>query len=404
MTIYKAPQTAIARKLKELRKSRGWSQAAYAEKTKITLDTIKNIESGRTRDPDTATVARICEDFGIEPTFLISEHSYSNYHLVRGNDAKLQELEHRFGPAGRQGLQVGGFVTTWLQYDTCDDARYEPHLVGGVILDEELMLPKPFIILRDQLLRENAERKKRGQKSFHNGPSLCLSRFFAGNTDDGDERSVLKCFFKRSEYANNKTAKGVNGAALRYEALRDWRFLNQPIEFLSSGVGNALMLFTDGGDSAIFVKRSEFEEFRSGDFDVAVVEGIHPTKDVAAEGIIDVYAAARRGYLEECGIDIPLDDIKLIGFGNDLEYYQWNLLGYAVSEVSSSDLIKYWHGAEDRKESEDMFAIASDPVSVLSFCRDRAVWGSGLAAAYFSLCKRHGQAEVVAAANKVFLS
>lgn len=404
MPKFKSPPTAIARKLKELRKAKAWSQTTFAEKSGISIDTIKSVESGRTRNPDTHTVARICAAFGVEPTYLISDHSYSNYHLVRGNDAKLSELEARFGPAGRQGLQLGNFATTWLQFDTCAGQRYAPDLISGRVLNEPIDIPRPFAALRETLLRENDLRKQRGQKSFFNGPSLCLSRFLLSNSEDSREDSVLRLFFKPSIYANNKTAKDVSGSPLRYEALQNWRFLDQPIEHISSGVGNALVLFCDSGKRAIFTKRSNLEEFRSGDYDVAVVEGIHPVKDARPDGNIDLYGAARRGVAEECGVDLPETSIRLIGFGNDLEYYQWCILGYATTDLTYTEVVKHWHGAADRKETEDMFATDADPVSVLSFCRDRAIWGCGLASAYFSLCKIYGQTETIAAANRVFSS
>ncbi len=55
----------LARKLKELRKQKGWSQQKLAEKTGLAFNTITKIEQGLAEHPNLKTILKIADTFGV---------------------------------------------------------------------------------------------------------------------------------------------------------------------------------------------------------------------------------------------------------------------------------------------------------------------------------------------------
>lgn len=265
----------------------------------------------------------------------------------------------------------------------------------------EELLPKDFKVIRDNVVAENTRKLRRGENGFADNETVAFTRLALNMAEDDEESSILDMEFRRSRYANNKTAKDKEGSSVRAAALKNFTYDDQPIPFLSSGVGLALLLFTDNGKNVILTQRSRYETFRSLEFDVSVVEGIKPSDD-SINGAIDFYAAASRGFKEELNVDIEKKDINLFSFGVDLEYYQWNMLGCAITNLTSEEVINLWHGAKDRKESADVFSLDADPESVLSFCTENKIWSSGIAAIYYSFLWRDArQLELLKICNKL---
>ena len=55
----------LARRLKELRKQKGWSQQKLAEKTGLAFNTITKIEQGLAEHPNLKTILKIADIFGV---------------------------------------------------------------------------------------------------------------------------------------------------------------------------------------------------------------------------------------------------------------------------------------------------------------------------------------------------
>ncbi|MCA9355837.1 helix-turn-helix transcriptional regulator [Candidatus Kaiserbacteria bacterium] len=387
MTKHRHVPTFISRKLKQLRNQKNLSQNSLAEVSLVSVASIKNIESGRTKRPDEITIKRLCKFFDIEPSELLEEHISTNYHLKCLSEKLLSEQQKIYGPSISEALPLGNLITSWVNYDFCGSRRYEEDNLRARLEDVEIALPDDFLNIRRKVIEENDRKKQEGQKYFFNGPSLSLHKINTSCTEDGEESAILDLRFKKSQYANNVVAKSTYGEPLRLGALSKFNYLDQPIEFLSSGVGVCVLLFTNGGEYVVLTRRSVQEQFRSLEYDVSLVEGIHPKKDLK-NGIVDIYGATVRGYKEELNLDIKKEDIYLFGIGNDLMYYQWNVLGCAEIDLSWEDVAKLWHGAKNRTESEKVFGIKATPEALFSFCRDNKVWSSGMAAIYYSFLSR----------------
>ncbi len=62
----------FSKKLKQLRKNAGHTQAAAAALLKISPSAVGMYEQGR-REPDFETVQRICDLYGVTPNYLVSD-------------------------------------------------------------------------------------------------------------------------------------------------------------------------------------------------------------------------------------------------------------------------------------------------------------------------------------------
>ena len=55
----------LSKRLKELRKEKGWSQQKLAEKTGMSFNAITKIEQGLAKHPTLKTLIKIADSFGI---------------------------------------------------------------------------------------------------------------------------------------------------------------------------------------------------------------------------------------------------------------------------------------------------------------------------------------------------
>ena len=55
----------LAKRLKELRKEKGWSQQKLAEKTDLSFNAVTKIEQGLAKHPTLKTLLKLADAFGI---------------------------------------------------------------------------------------------------------------------------------------------------------------------------------------------------------------------------------------------------------------------------------------------------------------------------------------------------
>lgn len=63
--------TPIRIRARELRESRGWTQAELAEKSGVRVATLSAIENGRTKGIDFDTLERLAAALGVDPALLV---------------------------------------------------------------------------------------------------------------------------------------------------------------------------------------------------------------------------------------------------------------------------------------------------------------------------------------------
>ncbi|SLL20040.1 Uncharacterised protein [Mycobacteroides abscessus subsp. abscessus] len=141
---------------------------------------------------------------------------------------------------------------------------------------------------------------------------------------------------------------------------------------------------------------------------VSVVEAIDPYQDAVensdgdngehhSSNTINLYKAAIRGLKQELGIVASLDQIHRLGFGVDLEYYQWNIIGTVQTNLTSSQIIELKSsGIHGINELSKLGFIHHDHIKVGEILRDQALWSTAQIALYWTMVYHLGNP------NKVF--
>lgn len=188
----------------------------------------------------------------------------------------------------------------------------------------------------------------------------------------------------------------------------------------ATGVGMAIFAVT-ADNFAVFARRREGLGARGNELDVSVVEGLSPVKDgqtardhVFPDGLAfnelpdhevarlcgppDLHRAARRACEEElCLASHDAECIELLALGVDMEFYQWNFLGYAKLHRTFAELAAA-RGRRSKPETAELIALDADPNNVLEWLskttRERheptTMWSCGLAASYYGLVRHWG--------------
>jgi len=153
----------------------------------------------------------------------------------------------------------------------------------------------------------------------------------------------------------------------------------------------------------MFGRRFRNAGARPHELDVGAVEG-PALMDFDAGGHADVPDVMLRGVSEEYGVSPnQVTDIKVLGFGYDLQWAQWNFLGLARVDLPARKIRARHrrvaaHGAE-YKETIGVPATPHDVFKVLSN-ELKGTWSCGLATAYYALTHLHGVEEVEKAADQ----
>ncbi len=199
-------------------------------------------------------------------------------------------------------------------------------------------------------------------------------------------------------------ASSVDARSLPARTLALSRFIPraQPLQGFPNGVAICLILQSSDG-KLIFGRRSDGKVGpRRGEWDVSVVEGLHPTHDFdSATGRVDLTKAAIRGLREELGYLASSDEVELLGFGVDLEFYQWNVIGLVRARASALEIMqKRIAHAKDRHEYRYLHPVEAHPLEVLRFLWASRMWSSGLAASHYGLVRLQGIDAVNAAVEE----
>jgi hypothetical protein len=188
---------------------------------------------------------------------------------------------------------------------------------------------------------------------------------------------------------------------LRQKYLQGHDF-SQPIAFLANGFGVALIILTREG-RFIFIRRSQDVSVRKGELDVSVVEGVHPLLDHATSYAgPNLFNTAIRGAKEELGVDLSQSNICFLGFGVDIVYYDWGLVGLAHSSLTAKQILENRsHGTGGKWETKNIELVDGEPHSVFYYLKDKKMWSVGWLTVYWALVHEWGQKKVHAAARAI---
>ncbi|MHA1680293.1 MAG: toll/interleukin-1 receptor domain-containing protein [Promethearchaeota archaeon] len=282
-----------------------------------------------------------------------------------------------------------GIRTDWITVDGNGIRSYTPENVSMKVTHKDHPLPPPLKKLREQIEKENEDKKARGESGSWNGPKYAMNAYTVERTIP-DEHMRIRISLRMSDYYNFLATVGSfdkvvdKGRTSRELFLSTVKAQNLLIPELAHGIGTCLLALTSD-DYFLFTRRSTDVGPRKNEFDVSIIEGIQPQIDINDRGLPDVFKAITRGTWEELGVEISRDDVVLLGFGVDMHYYQWNFIGYVNLSKTKEEITKALELRPDKFESKIFYFVKADPSTVIKYLENKTIWASGLITIFWSL-------------------
>lgn len=301
-------------------------------------------------------------------------------------------------------FSLAGRSLPFLVVDGDGDMAYRPHTLTCVLDPQPIEFPASVQALREAIARREADKSHADVPHLWNGPQVGLKRYVIGRTVP-DEEMELRLVLHRSDYYTfQATVLSLDTALPDGSTLRN-RHLSppaaEPVPFLAIGLGVALVLITRD-EKFVLCCRSTNSGARANELDVSVVEGVHLDHDRSTHHAgPDLYKTAVRGAKEELGIELPREDICFLGFGVDLDYYQWNVIGFARLAVTSEELmVNRTRGSSGKWENRDIQFVDTNPDAVWIFLRNRRLWATAWVALYWAMVREYGRRKVEKSASE----
>lgn len=297
-------------------------------------------------------------------------------------------------------VSIGGHKTSFVICGGSGEFSYDKDAVQVRYDDSYFELPEELKLLRSEIENREQQKKEQGLKHMYNTYQVALTNAFQTNTDI-IEKPYPVLHFKKSDYYNFQATVGSldthilsSGETIREKyinkAIQD---IHLPSPILSQGIGIVLTVVT-ADERIVLTRRRQDTGIRPNELDVSVVEAIDPYQDATddSNGVenkyktIDLYKAACRGLKQELGLVVKPEQIHLLGFGVDLDYYQWNIIGMVETELTSSQVLeKKSSGIHGLNELSMLEFIQHDHIKVAELIRDQQIWSTAQIALYWTM-------------------
>ncbi len=289
----------------------------------------------------------------------------------------------------RTKLEVGGYVIDWIILEW---AEYVPGRIVTTYTDAKIPLPKDIQALYDAFAEEQLlkrEHPERGRDVFNGNQYKLISFKYDRHIEAGEEIPILRLHFGPTDYFTQK----VTDFNLKHPAIANYATAYNPLslqtipEFATILGVNVNVLTRDG--FLVVTQRGLGYQESPGTYHTSVAENIQRPIDSGPGGAPDPFFAARRGAVEELGIELAIDDITFTAFGINPETYQYSLIGWARTNHTFDDLqrLRITGVPKDKWENDRIIPVPHDPESVAKFVLLRhGKWQPiGLAAVALSL-------------------
>lgn len=304
---------------------------------------------------------------------------------------------------------LGSLKTSWLVIDGNGELVYTPEALVCLVEHTPVEPPLEVIQLRNAIEKREAEKEMKGLQYQWNGPLYALEGYAVGRTVP-DEHLKLTLTFRPTDYFTfQATVLSIDTNLVNPPAFLTLRQKyieghdpSKPIVFLANGFGVVLVIITKDR-KLILSRRHDTVGARPGEHDVSVVEAVHPIHDRASDHPgPDLFRTAIRGAQEELGIVLLQSNITFLGFGVDMEYYQWNIVGVAHTVRTAGQVLEgRTCGTAGKWETRTIKPIDADPRIVFNYLRNHKMWSTGWIAIYWALVHEWGKTEVDAAAREI---
>jgi len=309
-----------------------------------------------------------------------------------------------------EAFALGSGKTSYVIIDGDGQMAYTPETLICYVKGEKVGLPTDVMKLYNEMKTTEEEKKVKGLQYRWNGPLYALDSFQIERTVPYENPQLTLGLRTTDYYAFMATVLSLDKNLIDPPAsltLRD-RYLaghdpSEPIPFLANGFGVALVIITKDG-KMILSRRQATLSARPDELDVSVVEGVHPAHDRHNDHPgPDLYRTAIRGAMEELGVTLLRSDVVFLGFGVDMEYYQWGVIGMAeITETAQQVLARRTRGTAGKWETRTFELVDAVPQTAFEYLKNHKMWGTGKVAIYWALARRCGKKQVDAAVRQVF--
>jgi hypothetical protein len=174
----------------------------------------------------------------------------------------------------------------------------------------------------------------------------------------------------------------------------------QPI--LANGFGIVLVVITSD-ENIILTQRTGISGARGNEMDISVVEGVHPLLDRhSINDGPDLFNTAVRGANEELGIIINKDIIKFLGYGIDLDFYQWNMIGYAHVPQTAKEIQDIRsRGTSGKWENTLLIFKNFSSKNIAELIVNENMWSTAKVALYWTAVRELGKNNIDRAFNNI---
>lgn len=292
-------------------------------------------------------------------------------------------------PPSLHGTPIGGRVFPIDVLDWSDGGRrsYRPeHL--------EVRLDATIPNAPDWVLSYGLERIPLPANAT-NGTALCgLMSIVPALVGDDEEQAVrLSCY--RHDYLHHVRTVHAVGTNPELRALVTSHAAGVLLPHFAAGIGVVLWVRTSDNKLVMSV-RSGNVAVRKGERDASVVEGLHTTRDRAADCAdrVSVHTTCVEGCREELNIVVAPSDVDILAIGCDLDYYQCNFYGLVNAPMTYAEIVdaRRRSGRAHRLEAREIQALSADPVQAFAELAEgeangAPMWATAWAALYFALVR-----------------
>jgi hypothetical protein len=274
--------------------------------------------------------------------------------LVRHSSA------HDVLPNSHMYFNLGTLKTPTLILEGDGITAINEESVRVLVDNEPVILPAEIVEWKEEIAHEQAERKRKGEQYFWNGPKYAVVGFTAAR-DDISETPQISLRLKTSDYYTFLATQQLDRPMRDGSTLRSRYLSNGPETvpaFMNSSFGaNVAMITKD--QKLVVTKRSEALGSRPGAWNSSADEALSRSLDSDGETPPSLYDLARRGIDEELAVDREEYRLELLAIAIDTELQQWGatFAAYAHQLTGQDILDRRARGVADKWENDEIEMI-----------------------------------------------
>ncbi|MFF2753504.1 hypothetical protein ACFVR1_07050 [Psychrobacillus sp. NPDC058041] len=304
-------------------------------------------------------------------------------------------------------FSIGNVPTSFFVIDGDGQSVFKPSNIECRVTTDSIQLPPELEVLKQEFAAKEREKELNGLDFKWNGPLFGLERYRNSRKNGKEEMSVLFNFFNTDYYTFlatnmqlnrklNNTGKTIDETYIPRNQLEKL----QPI--LANGFGVVLVIITSD-ENIILTTRTVNSGPRKSQLDISVVEGVHPVLDRHSENDgPDLYNTAIRGAYEELGVSIDRSTINFLGYGIDLDFYQWNIIGYAQVAETAKEIREIRSRGTSGKWENTLLTFKNFTTKDLAeTITTEAIWSTAKVALYWTGVRELGKKKIDRSLSKV---